>query len=95
MNYKLRPGVVMVRICDVNILAATREIWDQCPQIRPLPFKWYLGCSMMALGRSSEVSLRTISKVLGKAMEELHQQYDPIFAKLCEEGFLVPAEEET
>ena len=40
MDYKVRPGVVSIRICDTDILTAKREIWDSCPVVRPLPRHW-------------------------------------------------------
>ena len=95
MLYKIRPGVVMVRICDVDILTATREVWNQCPAVRPLPRMWAFVLFLMEQGRNSEEALAGLAKVLKKPREELERQYESVFAKLYEEGFLVPAEEET
>ncbi len=94
MLYKTRPGLVLVRICGVDILTATREIWDQCPVVRPLPMLWSLAWFMMSKGRNSRQTIESLAEALGKTEEEAARQFEPIFEKLYQEGYLIPAEDE-
>lgn len=93
MDYKVREGVVSIRICDTDILTAKREIWDSCPVVRPLPRHWAFAFCLIERQGSSELALQGLSKVFGKSLDEVRKQYEPVFEKLCEDGFLVPVEE--
>lgn len=93
MDYKVREGVVSIRICDTDILTAKREIWDSCPVVRPLPRHWAFAFFLVERRGSSELALEGLSKVFGKTMEETRRLYEPVFEKLHEDGFLVPVEE--
>ena len=93
MDYKVREGVVSIRICDTDILTAKREIWDSCPVVRPLPRPWAFAFCLIERQGSSELALQGLSKVFGKSLDEVRKQYEPVFEKLCEDGFLVPVEE--
>ena len=94
MVYKTRPGVVLLRICDVDLLAATRAVWEQCPAVRPLPRLW-AGCwGMMEKGRTSEEVTEFFVRVFRLPEEEIREKLKEAFEKLYKEGYLIAAEEE-
>lgn len=93
MIYKTRPGIVLLRICDVDILAATRKTWEVCPAVRPLPRMW-AGCwALMEKGRTSEEVVHTFMGMFQKSEEEVRKKLDGIFSQLYCEGYLIDAEE--
>ena len=40
MAYKIRPGIVRVRICGKDLLVAKRSVWEECPRVRVIPKLW-------------------------------------------------------
>ncbi|WP_173553360.1 hypothetical protein [Sharpea azabuensis] len=34
MHFIIHKGIVLTKVSDVNLLVATREAWDDCPQIK-------------------------------------------------------------
>lgn len=93
MVYKIRPGIVLLRICDVEMLAAKREVWEYCPKVRPLPKLWGLCWYMMERGSTSEDVIRSFVRLFGKTESEERERLGKVFEKLYEEGYLIPAEE--
>ena len=94
MVYKTRPGIVLLKICDVDVLAATRQTWEHCPAIRPIPRMW-AGCwAVMQKGRTSEDVIDTFVRLFRRPEEEIRKRFDKIFTTLYEAGYLIPAEEE-
>ncbi len=94
LAYKIRPGVVLLNICDTNLLTATHDVWKDCPKVRPIPRLWAACWKLLEMGKTEEDVLQTFSTMLGKTKEELHERFDGIFAKLAEEGFLIEEKEE-
>lgn len=89
MAYKVRTGVVLLNICDENVLAARHDAWEACPKVRPIPRLWAACWRILASGKTEEDVLAAFSTLLGKSREELTERFDPIFTKLAEEGFLI------
>ena len=93
MIYKTRPGIVLLRICDVDVLTATRKVWGECPAVRPVPRMW-AGCwALMEKGRTSEEVIGTFTRLFQQPEEEVRIRLGKIFDKLYEEGYLISAEE--
>ena len=96
MTYRIRPGIVRLKICDVDLLVATRAVWEQCPRVRPIPRLWSACWAIMEQeGRTDRDVVRTFMTLLRKPEEEIRATFDPIFQTLCAEGYLVPAEDES
>ncbi len=93
MTYKVRPGIVHLRICGVDILAATRALWEQCPAVRPLPRKWAVTWTLLEKG-SSETVVNTFCRLLRKPKEEVQEEFEKVFEELYKEGYLIEAEDE-
>lgn len=93
MMYKTRPGIVLLKICDVDILAATRKAWAECPSVRPVPRMWAVCWALMDKGHSSEEVIHTFSQLFNKPEQETRTKLSGIFEALYKEGFLLEAEE--
>ena len=93
MEYRIRPGIVLLRICDVDMLVAKREVWEECPHIRPLPKLWGLCWFMMEKGRTSNEVVGAFVRMFGHTENEEKERLRKIFEKLYEEGYLIPVEE--
>ena len=94
MIYKVRPGIVCLRICDVDLLVATRAVWEQCPAVRPLPKSWAACWAVMEKGRTSEEAVAAFSRLFHKPEEEMQAKLDKAFDALYREGYLIEAEDE-
>lgn len=91
MIYKTRPGIVLIRICDVDVLAATRAVWGQCTSVRPLPRLW-AGCwALMEKGRTSEEIISVFARLFQQPEDVTREKLEKIFRKLYEEGYLIEA----
>ncbi len=94
MNYRIRPGVVLLRICDADLLAATRAIWEQCPAVRPIPRMWAASLSLMEKGRTSEDVIHAFTRLFQTSEEDVNARLGKAFETLYHEGYLVEAEDE-
>ena len=93
MIYKIRPGIVRLRICDVDLLAATRQVWEQCPAVRPLPRIWAACWALMENGSTSEEAVDTFVRLFRQSEEEVHAKLGNVFETLYSEGYLIEAED--
>jgi len=91
MNYKIRPGFVMIKICDTHLLVAKRELWDKYNRVRPVPVKYALCWNLMAQGKSSDEVIQSVCKLFNKSEDEISRKFSPIFQKLADDGYLIPA----
>lgn len=93
MGYRIHPGIVLLRICDVDMLVAKREVWEEFPHIRPLPKLWGLCWYMMEKGRTSDEVIDAFVRMFGKTEDEEKERLGKIFEKLYEEGYLIHVED--
>jgi len=93
MMYKFRPGIVLLQVCNVDLLVAKRELWESFPRIRPISKKCVLICKIMEKGINSDQAIIGFSRILNITIEESHKKFDPIIKRLAEEGYLIPFEE--
>ena len=94
MIYKTRPGIVLLRICDVDLLAATRAVWEQCPAVRPLPRLWACCWALMEKGHTSEEIIRFFANLFQQSEEETKAKFKKCFEELYKEGYLISVQEE-
>ncbi len=93
MAYKIRPGAVMLKICDSFILTATHDIWEDCRHVRPIPKMWAACWKIMEKGMSDEEAIEAFATLYGQPKEQIRGRYDEIFRTLFEDGFLIKDEE--
>lgn len=93
MEYKPRDGIVKAVICGQTLLVPTRRASEDCPNIASLTMLegmfWWQLCN----GKSIEEICAFYSGVTFKPIEEARPVVEGFFGRLCEKGFVVPAEE--
>ena len=95
MAYKARKGIVLLKICGVDVLASTREAWDECPSIRPIPRLWAGGWTLLQKGRTTDDVLKVFSDLFKDKAFIFSQKLEQAFEQLYKEGFLIPTEPNT
>lgn len=93
MNYKMRPGVVLLNICDAHLLAATRTAWEACPRLRQVPTFWSICLALMTNEKTSEDAISSLVQMFHLPEEKLRAKLSPMFQTLESEGFLVAEED--
>ena len=92
MAYKNRPGIVLIRVCDTDILVAKRESWEECRRVRPVPRLWAVCWSLMEQGKTTDEVVSLFTKTLGMPEEKVLPKLDRIFESLYQEGYLLPCQ---
>ncbi len=95
MAYKIRDGIVRVRICGSDVLVATRPVWEKCPRVRTIPKMWAACWAVMENGRTDEDVVTAFAGLLRKPEDEIRQRFDKMFKTLCKEGYLIEVEEKS
>ena len=93
VSYKTNPGVTLIKICDTNLLVATRAQWEKCPLIRPIPKLWAACWRLMEDGKSDQDVIQTFVSLLHRSEREITDRFNKIFESLADEGLLIVSEE--
>lgn len=92
MNYKPRPGIILVQLCGMNVLIPSRAANAYCTTILPLTL---IG-SIIWTGIEKDYSIEKILEVYRifskKPDEELIAKIDEFCQKLQKRGFVIPKE---
>ena len=94
MAYKPRPGISLIHIGDTFLLAATREAWEDCPKIRPVPLLWAAGWNVMKVNQDSDRTLDFFIETMHLSEALLKKKFLPMFETLSKEGYLIPVDDE-
>lgn len=89
MTYRTRKGIVLLHVCGSDLLAATREAWEECPRIRPVPKIWAVVWKLMEQGKTSQEIVETFQSMLNRPETEVRERFDRIFEAMSEEGYLI------
>lgn len=95
MAYKIRPGVVLIQVCNAEILVASRAIWKECPHIMPIPKQWAIGWRFMEIGKTDREFVSTLAEMTNNSSDTVRERFSKMFETLSAQGFLleVPDEE--
>lgn len=89
MNYKPRPGVALVSICNMPVLIPTRVAYDQCNRIQKIPVMW----AILWEALSKDQPIKNVIKanmVLSKKPEaEVRKNLEEICEALYKQGFMI------
>lgn len=93
MKYQPRPGVVLTKICDLNVLIPSRAAYGDCRTIKRLPALWAI--TWEQLGREdAEERIMTVHRILTrKPDEEIRANLDAFLRDLASKGFLIEQNE--
>ena len=94
MVYKTRSGVVLVEICGVSFLVATREIWDGFSKIRPLSGRDKFIWKLLDNGSEWSIICSIVSKFSRSGKDETEQRLRALCDSLVNDGFLIEVPDE-
>lgn len=95
MEYRQRPGIVLTRICDQNVLIPTRIAYEHCNGIRILPFLWAITWGLLDKEDAEEKIIK-IHRILTKKSDEAIKAQLNLFLKDMEQnGFVIKASSES
>lgn len=95
MNYKIKPGFVLLSICNTHILVAKRECWENNAVIRQMPPKYVLVWTLMEKGKTSNEAIQSISQTFHKTHDEVEKRFSSVIQSLAESGYLIQVEEKS
>jgi len=94
MAYKVRPGIVLLKICDANLLVASRPLWEHCSRIRQISNLWASCWRIMEKdGKTDADAVRAFSSLLNKSESETRERLQSMFDTLAGEGYLIRTED--
>ena len=93
MNYVIRPGVTVTKICGINFLLSTREASEHCPLIgRPGIFE--LMCwEGVSKGKTKEELCSITERAFKRTPEQAKKIIGNAFGSLTEKGYLIEERE--
>ncbi len=92
MAYKIRPGIVHVKICGADLLVASRPLWESIPRIRQIPKLWAACWAVMEIDPESKTDrdvITAFSGLINQPAEVVSKRFEKIFRTLSEEGYLI------
>ncbi len=89
MTYIRRKGIVLLHVCEADLMVATRQVWEECPPVRPVPRIWAVIWKMMEDGKSDEEIITSFSSMLTRPEKEVRERFITIFEKMADEGYLI------
>ncbi|MBR2553979.1 MAG: hypothetical protein IKE94_03855 [Aeriscardovia sp.] len=92
MNYRIKEGFTLVKVCDTHILVAKRSLWGERAGIRPVPKKYAVCWTLMEKGKTSDEVVRSLADLFHKSQEEVRERFSPVFTNLANDGYLEEAE---
>ena len=94
MALNTRPGVTLINVCGADILVASREIWDDCSRIMPIPKLWAIIWRFMNTGKTDREFVSVLSDMLRKPEAEIRERTDHAFTEMAKKGFLIEVPDE-
>ena len=94
MRYKALDGVVLSKVCNENLLVATRQVWGKCPYVKslsPLAASFWKG---IQLGYSDEQMVQELLKSSTIKESAIRNSLDRFLSEMTAEGYLFPEEEQ-
>ena len=94
MKYKAREGVVLTKLCGMNVLIPTRAAFDSCHTIQPLPLLWAATWDCLAKGKPTEEIIQVHQILTKKSREEIVSKLEQFYEDLANKGFAIRCEDE-
>lgn len=89
MKYRPRPGIVLTKVCGMNVLIPTRMAYGDCHTIRQLPMLWAATWDLISRGTAEETIIRVHQIFTKNTDMEIRRKVEDFCKKLCEEGFMI------
>ena len=94
MNYRPRPGVILTKICDFNVLIPSRAAYPACATIRALPMLWAITWELLEKDETEDRILQVHRILTKKSDEEIRDRLESFCRELCGAGFLIEGPKE-
>ena len=95
MTYRTREGIVLLHVCETDLMVATRQIWEECPAVQPVPRIWAVIWKLMEQGKTEQEIIDSFCGILTRPEKEVRNRFMQIFEKMAEEGYLIREMENT
>lgn len=92
MDYKPRKGIILLKICDANLLVPLREASDVCREIASISVFESMVWKKLETGESMDRIIMLFSKLTAKSEDDIQSRIDSFVTNLYEKGFLVNAD---
>ena len=92
MDYKTRKGIILLKICDANLLVPLREASDVCREIASISVFESMIWKKLETGGSMDNIILLFSKLTAKSEDEIRKKVERFISDLYEKGFLVNAD---
>ena len=94
MKYQAREGVVLTKLCGMNVLIPSRVAFEHCRTMLRLPLLWAVTYEGLAKGKSMEETIKVHEILTRKPREEVVRRLNQFYEDLAEKGFVVRCPEE-
>lgn len=92
MKYQPRPGVVLTKLCDMNVLIPSRAAYGACRTIKRLPALWAITWEQLEREDAEERILAIHRILTRKPDEEIRKTVDEFLQDLADKGFLIESD---
>ena len=89
MNYKVRPGIVLISVCDEHILVATREAREYCPYVQQINAAAAYYWKLLEDGIEKKVILEKASEHFSMSKINVLINLNTFMDKLADAGYLI------
>ena len=91
MHFITHKGIVLTKVSDIYLLVATREAWDDCPQIKLITPTQAAFWGFIENGLDEEEILDEIEHIEKK--ELLLRIYNSFIKRMKESGYIIGEED--
>ena len=89
MGYRIRDGIVYMKICEVPLLITTNQIWKYCDHVKQLsPFSEVFWQSFME-GMSEDELFDVFELPQDIPEETVRKLYRRFYEEMCSKGYLI------
>lgn len=92
MNYKIKSGYTLIKVCDTHLIVAKRSRWENQSRILPISKKYAVCWTLMENGKTSDEMIQSMADLFHKPLDEVSKRFSPIITKLANGGYLEEVE---
>jgi len=93
MDYRPRKGIILLKICDANLLVPLREASDACKEIASISVFETLVWKRLEKGEDMDTVITAFSKLASRPPEDIRARIDSFLDNLYGKGFIVKTDE--
>lgn len=88
-QYKIRPGVVLLEVCDEYLLVATRDARDTCPYLTQISEETAVLWRLLEQEGHAPVLIRSFGEQLGLEPKVCFLRVTGMLSKLVKAGYVL------